>query len=716
MARTTGKRLGISGTKTLSGKGIVDRLNHLAMNLWWSWNRETEALFAGLDPAAWEANGHQPILSIRGLTEARLTQLCGDDAFLQRLAKCENDLDEYLKCKTWFEQSARGRKKRLRVAYFSAEYAIHESMQSYAGGLGVLAGDHLKSASDLGIPLTAVGLLYRHGYYRQSLTGRGETNVLYPNYDYRDWPVEDTGRVIDIPMLNRTVKARVWRMAIGRTNLYLLDTDIPENKRKRDRDITRYLYGGDTEYRVQQEIVLGIGGTIALMDMGIEPTVYHLNEGHAAFCTLARLLAMVRSGIAIDEAMEEVSSSTVFTTHTPVSAGNDRFTPAMTWKYLKGVAQELGLVKEEFLALGREDVNYKSESFCMTVLALKLSHHANGVAELHGDTSRKMWMRVFDADEPEEVSIGHVTNGIHVQTWLAAEAGPMYGKYLKPVWNGAYPDDDYWENVKKIPDEVIWELRNTLRAKMITFIRQRLQNQIARRFGPVEDLIEAERTFDDKALTIGFARRFATYKRAPLIFRNRARLAKIMGNKDRPVQIVFAGKAHPRDDEGKSFIRRIYQTAKKEGFRGRVVILEDYDMHIGRMLTSGCDVWLNNPVRPMEASGTSGMKPALHGGINCSILDGWWPEGFNGKNGWAIGDGREFKSRSKQDSYDADCIYDLLEQEIVPRFYQRGRSGVPTKWVRMAKESMRSIPAAFSSHRMLADYLEGYYYPAHLGE
>ena len=713
MSDKTKKR--VSRAKGKKKDDIRNRLSELALNLWWTWNYEAKRLFEALEPDLWRALNHNPRLVIRHLPQQRWRVLENDDVFLAQLEKCERDLKQYLRSGTWFSRTARGRSRSLSIAYFCAEYAIHESMQMYAGGLGVLAGDHLKSASDLGIPLTAVGLIYRHGYYRQQLDRKGQTRVVYPDYDFHDWPCTDTGVIVDIPLMKRTVKARIWKMMVGRVELYLLDTDLKEN-RPVDRKITSYLYGGDTEYRINQEIVLGVGGRLALRKLGIEPTVYHLNEGHAAFCALARLQLLTDNGLDMEQASELIRESTVFTTHTPVAAGNDRFDPDMTWRYLGPAARKLGLSREKFLALGRENPADTTEPFCMTVLALRFSERANGVAKLHGETSRKMWKRVYGLKDPERVPIGHVTNGIHVQTWLAPEASILYDKYLKPRWVGAAPDDDWWSRADRIPEEELWDMRNMLRSRLVNFIRSRIADQMQRRCDPIADLAQAHRTFDEKALTIGFARRFATYKRAPLIFRDRGRLAKIMNNADRPVQLVFAGKAHPLDPKGKAFISRIYRYARSAGFAGRVVIIEDYDMHIGHMLTSGCDIWLNNPIRPLEASGTSGMKPPLHGGLNCSILDGWWPEGFNGKNGWAIGDGRELSSRKAQDEYDANCIYDLLENEIIPRFYARNRAGIPRRWVSMMRNSLSSIPAKFSTHRMLADYLRDYYMPAHLGE
>jgi starch phosphorylase len=521
---------------------IRERLECLARNLHWSWDAQTAMLFESLDPALWRAVDRNPLRVIRSVDAARWAVLADDRGFRDRLAACEGSLRDYLRTKPWFARSASRREKKLHVAYFCAEYAVHECMQIYAGGLGVLAGDHLKSASDLGIPLTAIGLLYRHGYYRQQLQSDGSTRVVYPTYDYADWPIEDTGLEIEIPLMRRTIRARIWKMMVGRVELYLLDTDLADNKPE-DREITRFLYGGDSEYRVQQEVVLGIGGRIALDALGIEPTVYHLNEGHAAFCALERVRRFMLEGAGIDDAMQAVRQSSVFTTHTPVPAGNDRFEPTLTWKYLGPMAREMGLSRRQLLTLGREDPTDLTEPFCMTVLALKLSEHCNGVAELHGDTSRRMWMKTYDADSPADVPIRHVTNGIHVQTWLAPEASRLYDRYLKPKWNGAGPDDDWWAKVDRIPPAELWAMRNMLRARMITFIRGRLARQIARRGGPIEDLIAAHETFSDEALTIGFARRFATYKRAPLIFRDvaSARLDRGRSRPTRPVRVRGQG-------------------------------------------------------------------------------------------------------------------------------------------------------------------------------
>ncbi|MDX2114531.1 MAG: alpha-glucan family phosphorylase [Planctomycetota bacterium] len=686
------------------------RLDALGRNLWWTWNPHARRLLESVDPALWHATRHNPIATLAGIDDARAHAIAQDPVFLANLDRAEKDLDTYLQSRGWFHRTAKGAQKKLLAAYFCMEYGLHECLPLYAGGLGILAADHLKSASDLAVPLVAVGVLWKHGYYRQELTGEGRTRVTYPTSDFDLLPVDDTGRAITIPIGSSKVRARIWCLTVGRVPLYLLDTDVPENS-DADRALTHHLYkGGDSEYRVRQEILLGVGGLIALDELGISPTVTHLNEGHAAFAPLERVRRLVARGEKYAKAVARVRATSVFTTHTPVPEGNDRFDPALIRKYLGHMPDELGLSGHDFLALGREDPADTAEPFCMTVLALKLSARCNGVAELHGDTSRRMWMKTYGAAKPAAVPIGHVTNGVHPESWIADEARPFYDRFLKPKWLGAGPADDWWKNAHRIPAAEVWNLRQLLRRKMIAELRSRLREEIIARQGDVDQLVELYETLDENALSIGFARRFATYKRAPLIFKDPKRLARIMGDADRPVQFIFAGKAHPQDTAGQDFVRLVYEHTRKAPFRGRVYLVQNYDTHVGRILTSGCDVWLNNPVRPMEASGTSGMKPPLNLGINCSILDGWWPEGYNRKNGWALG-GKQFpESRAKQDAYDATAIYDTLEKSVIPLFYTRDRAGIPKGWVRMAAESMRSVCARFSTHRMVAEYVQNYYW------
>jgi starch phosphorylase len=686
---------------------IRARLESLARNLWWTWQPDPQRLFAALDPVQWEVTHHNPIATLASLPPERQRTLQEDRDFLDLLEECERQLATYFAARTWFQRSFRGRQRQLRVAYLCAEYGLHECLPLYAGGLGVLAGDHLKSASDLGIPLVAVGLLYRYGYYRQELRRDGTTRVVYPRLDFARLPLAPTRLTISVPLGNRLVRARIWQAQVGRVPLYLLDTDIPENQ-PRDRAITAHLYGGDQDMRLRQEILLGMGGVRALRAVGVDARVFHLNEGHAAFCGLERLAHLRASGLTAERAMARVAATTVFTTHTPVAAGHDRFPPALLLRYLRPRLAEFGLSADALLALGREKLDNRREPFCMTVLALRLSGQRNGVSAIHGRVSRAMWTRVFHARRPEEVPIGHITNGVHSETWLAPEMRLLYERYLKPRWLGASPQDDWWKHANRIPPAEWWHIRNLLRRKLVHFVRQRLQEQIQRRCGPLPELVAALETFDEHALTIGFARRFATYKRAPLIFQNARRLAAILNRQHQPVQIVFAGKAHPADAAGQRYAQRIYRLARQNGFRGRVVLLEDYDMHVGRLLTAGCDVWLNTPRPPLEASGTSGMKPPLHGGLNCSVADGWWPEAYNGRNGWIIRTDPQIRGCAAQDRQTANALYDLLEQQIVPLFYRRDRHGVPRGWVRRMAAAMQSVCGRFNTHRMISEYVQLY--------
>ncbi|MEM9063879.1 MAG: alpha-glucan family phosphorylase [Planctomycetota bacterium] len=689
------------------------RVDTLARNMWWTWNTSAKRLMESLDPALYHATNNNPIKTLRRLEPYRRAALAEDPAFDKRVASVEKDFASYLKTKTWFQRTASARDKRMTIAYFCMEYGLQESLPLYAGGLGVLAGDHLKSASDLGIPLVAIGVLWKKGYYRQEILPDGGVRVLYPEAVWDDMPFEDTGVVFKFPCGRKDLHVKIWKLDVGRTPLYLLDTDLKKNTPK-DRELTHYLYaGGDPEYRVRQELLLGVGGLYALDALGIEPTVTHLNEGHAAFAGIERVRRLVtEQGYEYEEAVDQVASTSVFTTHTPVPEGNDRFEPNLVMKYIKPMTDQIGLNRKRTLALGREDVHDNDETFCMTVLALKTSDHCNGVAELHGDTARKMWVKTYGVKDPGEVPIGHVTNGVHPQTWISDDAADFYDVHLKPKWSGAGPEDDWWKGAGSIPPADIWALRNRLRRKLVTTLRSRMKEQLLYHEGGDADVIELYDRLDENALTIGFARRFALYKRAPLIFTDLKRLESLLANDKRPVQIIFAGKAHPMDDAGHEFVSRVWNMSQDPRFRGRIFLLQNYDLEIGRILTQGCDVWLNNPVRPMEASGTSGMKCPLNAGLNCSILDGWWPEGYKDRNGFKLGDGEQFKSRARQDRFDAEQIYSVLEKQVVPEFYKRARNGLPMDWIKRVKWAMRDHCCAFSSHRMLAEYLEDYYSPA----
>lgn len=706
------KRTASRSKKTPS---TLDRVDALARDLWWTWNTGAKRLMESLDPALYRATSNNAIKTINRLDDTRRTVLNEDAAFARRVAGIEKDRSEYLKAKTWFQRTATAKQKKMTVAYFCMEYGLQESLPLYAGGLGVLAGDHLKSASDLGIPVVAIGVLWRKGYYRQEILPDGATRVLYPPADWNDMPFVDTGKSFKMEIGSSTVKVKIWKIQVGRIPLYLLDTDIPENTPK-NRELTHYLYaGGDPAYRVRQEMLLGVGGLKALDTLDIAPTVTHLNEGHAAFAGLERIRRAVKSGKSYEDALASVRSSSVFTTHTPVPEGNDRFDAKLVMPYIKKMAAEIGLSRDETLALGREVPSDKAEPFCMTVLALKTAEHCNGVAKLHGETARKMWLRTYDATTPSQVPIGHVTNGVHPQTWISDDAQAFYDRHLKPKWVGADPDTNWWKNASKIPAADLWAFRQSLRRRLVAFLRERMREQLIYHEGGDRGLNELYDALDENALTIGFARRFALYKRAPLMFRNPKRLAELIGSADRPVQFIFSGKAHPMDTAGQEFVQKVWQMSQKPAFKGRIFLLQNYDLEIGRMLTQGCDLWLNNPIRPMEASGTSGMKGPLNAGLNCSILDGWWPEGYKPNNGWKLGNGEQFTSRAKQDRFDAEQIYEVLAKQVVPEFYDRNRAGVPTKWVKRVQNAMASQCAAFSSHRMLAEYLEGYYFPAHAG-
>ena len=688
--------------------GILDTLKELAEDCWFSWNEMGQRPFSAISPVLWDSTKHSPTGVLAAVDPGVLEAKLADERFRRLVQDAADARRAYYETASWFEET-QGEVQGLRIAYFSSEFAIHESMQQYAGGLGVLAGDHLKSASDLGIPLVGVGLLYRQGYYLQELRSDGSTNVLHPSYDFDRFPVVDTKVRIDCPVGGRTVRAKVWRLQVGRVTLYLLDADIPEN-RKKDRLLTRALYQGDHDLRMRQQVLLGVGGVLALAKLKEKVTVWHLNEGHAAFAGLKRLAMLVSRGMSLDAAVQRVRSTTIFTTHTPVPAGHDRYDADACWKALRRPLRAAGFTPETFAEFGREQ---RGEGpVCMTVLALRMAGRVNGVSKLHGRVSREMWHEIYSCPV-DEVPIGSITNGVHVPTWIAPEARSFWRRSVGIDLTRASPDANPWAAVRNVGNAEFWGMRRALRHKLVEFVRGRLRRQaMARGEGPLEVMCAGE-AFRDDVLTIGFARRFATYKRAPLIFHDVERVLRILTDKDRPVQVVFAGKAHPKDLGGQEYAQMIWRFAHDAGFQGRVALIEEYDMEVGRMLTSGCDVWLNNPLRPYEASGTSGMKPPLHGGVNLSVLDGWWPESWDGTNGWAIGDGSESPDHELQARKDADSLYGLLEREVVPEFYELGPSGLPDRWIQRALRSATTVPAVFNTDRMVGEYYSWGYRPAH---
>lgn len=692
-------------------------LKELAYNLWHAWNPEALTLFMRVDRELWEKCNHNPVLMLGRVEQDRLNKLAKDDGFLIHLKRVSDEFHRYVEYRRFF-QFALGVEKEFRVAYFSAEFGVNDSIPNYSGGLGVLAGDHVKSASDLNVPLVGMGLMYQQGYFRQYLTSDGWQQELYPENDFHNMPLKlmrnpenNEPLTVYVPMKDRQVATRIWKLSVGRVSIYLLDTNNTLNS-DADRAITDQLYGGDIEHRLQQEIILGIGGVRALKELGIEPAVYHLNEGHSAFVMLERLRNLLGENLNMEEASLLVRSTTVFTTHTPVPAGNDVFPSDLIRSYLTQFVKEVGFGIDEFLGFGRVHPEDKSEGFCMTVLALKNSAFANGVSELHGKVSRKMWKALYPTVEMDEVPIDHVTNGVHIPSWISIEMAMLYFRYLGPKWVEDPDNEKIWDKVSSIPDAELWRTHERRRERLVAFTRKRLIKSLNRRGARQHEIRNAREVLDPEALTIGFARRFATYKRGDLIFRDVERLATILNDPKRPVQLIFAGKAHPRDMAGKDIIKRIVHFTKDKRFVRRVVFLEDYDINVARYLVQGVDVWLNNPRRPLEASGTSGMKAAANGALNMSVLDGWWCEAYNGINGWAIGAGEEYEDKEYQDEVESRAILDLLENEVIPTFYKRTSDNLPREWVSRMKNNLTTVCSFFSTHRMVEDYMENYYLAA----
>ncbi|HEV3386305.1 MAG TPA: alpha-glucan family phosphorylase [Gemmata sp.] len=699
---------------------LPDRLRPLhtiAYNLWWCWNAEAVALFRRINPDLFEALDHSPIRLLGATGQNRFEELADDEGFLAHMDRVDQALDHYLKAPTWFNATYRSDGD-TQVAYFSAEFGIHESVPVYSGGLGVLAGDHLKSASDLGIPLVGVSLMYREGYFRQYLNVDGWQQERYPENDFFTLPLipetDATGAPILVlaPLPDRDVQLRIWRIQVGRVPLYLLDANIPQN-RPDDRAITSQLYGGDQHTRIQQEIILGIGGIRALRAIGKMPTVCHMNEGHAAFTGLERIrLLMEEHKLDFASALEAVKAGTCFTTHTPVPAGNDAFPMSMMEQYLGEYVKNMSVDRNTLAGLGRQHLGNEQEPFGMTVLALKLANVSNGVSKLHGSVSRKMWKDLWPELPPGEVPITSITNGVHTQSWLSPEIAQLYDRYLGIQWEERPTDFAIWKRVDQIPDAELWRTHERCRERLVALARNRLKAQLKRRGSPPSEVAEADEILDPDALTIGFARRFATYKRGDLVFRNIERVISLLNSKERPIQFIFSGKAHPKDQGGKELIARVVQIARRPEFRRHVVFLEDYDMNICRHLIQGVDVWLNNPRRPLEASGTSGMKVVTNGGLNLSILDGWWCEGYDGDNGWAIGAGEEYADLTYQDEVESRALLDLLQQDIAPMFYKRGTDGLPRDWIRRMKRSIMTLVPVFNTNRMVEEYTTRCYIPS----
>jgi starch phosphorylase len=697
----------------------IKRLEEIAYNLWWSWEVAAQALYARLDQTLWDAVNHNPIKLLQRIDQNKLDAASADPDFLGAYAAVTADFDHYMdpNTPTWYGTHHSDKKDQI-IAYFSAEFGLHEALPIYSGGLGVLSGDHCKAASNLGLPFIGIGFLYPQGYFTQRINGQGIQQAEYEKIDFAEVParpaLDTQGHelLISVDLPGRTVYAKIWRIQVGRISIFLMDTDVSRNA-PQDRELSARLYGGDREMRISQEIVLGIGGVRAVLALGYNPSIWHINEGHSAFLGLERARHKVQeSGLTFEEAIEAVRSNTLFTTHTPVPAGNDSFAFELVDKFFWQYWGQLGLDRERFIEFARQELPWGPQ-YSMTVLALRLSGFANGVSQLHGDVSREMWRFLWPETPAAEIPIGAITNGVHTQTWLASELKELYTRYLPSNWLEHIEDPATWDAIETIPDNELWDVHQVRKDVMVKFVRQRIRQQYTRHGESIQQTARADQILNPHALTIGFARRFATYKRAMLIFSDLERIKRILNDPDRPVQILFSGKAHPEDEPGKALIQQVYAISQQPDFAGKIVFVENYDMNIARHLISGVDVWLNTPRRPHEASGTSGQKASLSGIPNLSILDGWWEEGYDGTNGWAIGEDREYKDTATQDEADAYSLYTTLEEEIIPSFFERdANTNIPAAWVRIMKNAIRSCAPRFSMRRMVIEYTERYYLPA----
>lgn len=695
----------------------ITGLQELAYNLWWSWNPSAQRIFQELSPFFWEHSNHNPVEVMHWISGSELRGRLQDPAFYEHVNDVLTNFREYMSRKhTWASKHV-PHLKHAPVAYFSAEFGLHESLRIYSGGLGILSGDHAKSASDLGLPFVGVSLFYRQGYFNQQISQDGWQQELYPTYDPMKLPLtlvrDKKGNPVisEVQIGTTSVAFRAWAVHVGRVNVYLLDTDLPQND-DRSREITAHVYGGDQSTRIAQEIVLGIGGVRLLRALGISPSVFHMNEGHSAFLTLELLREQLNGGKPLERAEAFVKQHCVFTTHTPVPAGHDRFSRDLMNGALHKFVETVGLSIDHVMGYGRirpQDIN---ETFCMTVLALKMSRNANGVSRLHGKTSVEMWKDLYTGWDKKADPIGSVTNGVHINGWTSPTASQWWSRQLGERWHERICDAAFWQRAvdpKKISDQELWALRTRLRRELIEFARKRLREQHLRHGG--DGLGVYENILSPDVLTIGFARRFATYKRAPLFFRDMEWAIRVLTNKERPVQLIFAGKAHPRDDAGKHFIQEIINMTKRLDMFGKVVFIENYDINVARYLVSGADVWLNTPRRPMEACGTSGQKVLLHGGLNVSTMDGWWREAFDGKNGWKIGEDTTAPTEHEQDDRDAAALRKVLETEVIPLFYDRGRDGIPHGWLKRVRHSIATLIPRYNTDRMVIEYTEKYYVP-----
>ncbi len=707
-----------SSSPDVSPLSLYDKCVALARNLWWSWQPDVIDLFRELDPIRWRQLDHNPVTLLAEFTPERLEMRSSELVLDSRINHAHRRLKEYLTSSQHWSHTNAGVLGAKPVAYFSAEFGMHESIPIYSGGLGVLSGDHIKSASGLGVPLVAVGLFYDQGYFKQHLDENGYQVEEYVDTRVENLPIEPAlgadGLPITVTVDTRSgpLSAKVWQMRVGRVLLCLLDCDVVGNSPD-DRKLTSRLYGGDHKVRIRQELVLGVAGMRALRALGIYPGVYHLNEGHSCFAPLEAIRERMQDdGLAFDEALREITQRTVFTTHTPVPAGHDRFDGGLIEEHLGPLRDQLGVSFDQLMGLGRVEPQNHNETFCMTVVGLKLSRRANAVSALHGHVTRRMWAHLWPWRVEEEIPIGHITNGVHVPTWLAWQMRNLYDRHFPAYWLRRMGEPEVWQHIQQVDPGELWETHYALKNLLLQFVRRRVSRQCRRR-GEADDVVEATRNMlDPNVLTIGFARRFATYKRADLILSDVDRLADMLNDPDRPIQLIFAGKAHPADEPGKQFIKRIANLRHDPRFAGKVAFVEDYDVNVCRHLVQGVDVWLNNPRRPLEASGTSGQKVILNGGLNLSVLDGWWAEAYDGANGFAIGRGTSHVSDEINDRRDGEDLYRVLEEEVIPLYYERDVDGLPRRWIKRMANSISSLAWRFSAHRMVMDYVRLCYVPA----